>query len=75
MTLHKCYPASGPGDMLLKVHNVQRGAQKRIAWDHRNLITPKENLLEHLRNFLEQFLSGGYNGTYAFLTSTKLCCK
>ncbi|XP_078151328.1 timeless family protein isoform X2 [Carex rostrata] len=60
-TLHKCYPASGPGDMLLKVHNVQRGPQKRIAWDHRNLITPKENLLEHLRNFLEQFLSGGYN--------------
>ncbi|KAJ4771365.1 Topoisomerase 1-associated factor 1 [Rhynchospora pubera] len=60
-TLHKSYPACGPGGMSLEVHKVQRGPQKRIAWDHPTLAPLKENLQELLRNFLEQFLSGGYN--------------
>ncbi|XP_077228993.1 timeless family protein isoform X2 [Tasmannia lanceolata] len=51
--------ASGGG--LLKAHKVQRGPLKRIAWDHGSLYSPNENVLELLHDFLNQFLSGGYN--------------
>lgn len=47
---------------MVKVHNVQRGPLKRIAWDHDNLPPAKENIMELLYEFLNQFLSGGYNG-------------
>lgn len=47
---------------MLKIHKTPRGPQKRIAWDHGSLLLLKENILELLHNFLNQFLSGGYNG-------------
>ncbi|RZR96073.1 hypothetical protein BHM03_00025025 [Ensete ventricosum] len=61
-TLFKRNPTSASGNGIVKVHNVQRGPLKRIAWDHDNLPPAKENILELLYEFLNQFLSGGYNG-------------
>lgn len=60
--LFKGNPASASGNSFLKVHKVQRGPLKRIAWDHGSLLLPKKNISELLHNFLNQFLSGGYNG-------------
>ncbi|KAJ8499542.1 hypothetical protein OPV22_010094 [Ensete ventricosum] len=60
-TLFKRNPTSASGNGIVKVHNVQRGPLKRIAWDHDNLPPAKENILELLYEFLNQFLSGGYN--------------
>ncbi|KAJ3695187.1 hypothetical protein LUZ60_000564 [Juncus effusus] len=61
-TLYKRQPnLGGPDESLLKVQKVKRGPQKRIAWDRQLSAPPKEDLLEALRGFAEQFLSGGYN--------------
>ncbi|XP_058100318.1 uncharacterized protein LOC131245111 isoform X3 [Magnolia sinica] len=60
-SLFKGNPAAASCDGLLKAHKVQRGPLKRIAWDHGSLSLPKENILELLHNFVNQFLSGGYN--------------
>ncbi|KAL6848915.1 hypothetical protein ACP4OV_021498 [Aristida adscensionis] len=46
---------------LRKIRNVQRGPQKRIAWDNELLYIPKEGITDMLRSFMDQFLSGGYN--------------
>ncbi|KAG8069407.1 hypothetical protein GUJ93_ZPchr0005g15922 [Zizania palustris] len=54
-------PCSASANSLRKIRNVQRGPQKRIAWDNELLYTPGEGTMEILRNFLDQFLSGGYN--------------
>ncbi|KAJ0986238.1 hypothetical protein J5N97_004594 [Dioscorea zingiberensis] len=59
-TLHKGNPASA-GDGLLKVHRIHRGPVKKTVWDYESLSLPKENILQLLYNFLNQFLSGGYN--------------
>ncbi|XP_073109120.1 uncharacterized protein [Elaeis guineensis] len=60
-TLFKGNPSSASGNGLLKVLKVQRGPLKRTAWDHGCLSLPKESTLELLHNFLNQFLSEGYN--------------
>ncbi|KAL5202449.1 hypothetical protein ABZP36_013401 [Zizania latifolia] len=54
-------PGSASANSLRKIRNVQRGPQKRIAWDNELLYTTREGTMEMLRNFLDQFLSGGYN--------------
>jgi len=53
-------------NVLLKAHNVSRGPTKRIAWDHPRLPSTKDKILELLHGFLNQFLSGGYNGMPLF---------
>ncbi|RWR93245.1 Timeless protein [Cinnamomum micranthum f. kanehirae] len=60
-TLFKGSPATAAGDGLLRAQKVQRGPLKRIVWDHGNLSMPKGNVLELLHDFVNQFLSGGYN--------------
>ncbi|XP_064992246.1 uncharacterized protein LOC135584632 isoform X1 [Musa acuminata AAA Group] len=60
-TLFKRNPTSASENGMVKVRNVQRGPLKRIAWDHDNLPPAKENITELLYEFLNQFLSGGYN--------------
>ncbi|KAF8413264.1 hypothetical protein HHK36_001240 [Tetracentron sinense] len=59
-TLHKGNPGT-TRDILLKPHKVQRGQLKRTAWDHGRLSSSKDNILELLHDFVNQFLSGGYN--------------
>lgn len=54
--------AMSSANSLRKIRNVQRGPQKRIAWDNELLYIPKEGIMEMLRIFMDQFLSGGYNG-------------
>ncbi|XP_044422357.1 protein timeless homolog isoform X10 [Triticum aestivum] len=53
--------AMSSANSLRKIRNVQRGPQKRIAWDNELLYIPKEGIMEMLRSFMDQFLSGGYN--------------
>nr|CAB3464414.1 unnamed protein product [Digitaria exilis] len=60
-SLCKGNPTSTSANSLLKIRNVQRGPQKRIAWDNELLYIPKEGITEMLRSFLDQFLSGAYN--------------
>ncbi|KAI4348017.1 hypothetical protein L6164_008780 [Bauhinia variegata] len=54
-------PSSASRNMLLKSKSVTRGPAKKIAWDHQKLPSTKDNILELLRGFVEQFLSGAYN--------------
>jgi hypothetical protein len=54
--------AIASANSLRKIRSVQKGPQKRIAWDNELLYIPKEGIMETLRSFLDQFLSGGYNG-------------
>ncbi|AQK88639.1 Putative timeless C-term domain and Homeodomain protein [Zea mays] len=60
-SLCKGNPSSASANSLLKIRNVQRGPQKRIAWDNELLYVPKEGITEMLRSFMDQFLSGAYN--------------
>uniref|UniRef100_A0A0E0KZR4 Timeless N-terminal domain-containing protein n=1 Tax=Oryza punctata TaxID=4537 RepID=A0A0E0KZR4_ORYPU len=60
-SLCKGNPNSASANSLRKIRNVQRGPQKRIAWDNELLYTPREGTMDMIRNFLDQFLSGGYN--------------
>ncbi|GJN15264.1 hypothetical protein PR202_gb02160 [Eleusine coracana subsp. coracana] len=60
-SLCKGNPSSTSASSLRKIRNIQRGPQKRIAWDNDLLYIPKEGITEMLRNFMDQFLSGGYN--------------
>ncbi|KAI5400283.1 uncharacterized protein LOC127091582 isoform X9 [Lathyrus oleraceus] len=48
-------------NMHLKSQNVIRGRAKKIAWDHPRLPSTKDKILEMLKGFVNQFLSGGYN--------------
>ena len=65
--------AIASANSLRKIRSVQKGPQKRIAWDNELLYIPKEGIMETLRSFLDQFLSGGYNGNlivFVYQTST-----
>jgi timeless len=53
---------SSSHNMHLKSQNVTRGRVKKIAWDHPRLPSTKDKILELLRGFVDQFLSGAYNG-------------
>lgn len=54
-------PTSASCNTLLKPHS-HRGPIKKIAWDHGTLPSTKDEILELLHDFVNQFLSGGYNG-------------
>ncbi|XP_038877780.1 protein timeless homolog [Benincasa hispida] len=45
----------------LKPPKVCRGPVKKIAWDHGRLTSKNNKLLQLLHDFINQFLSGGYN--------------
>ncbi|BFG23444.1 hypothetical protein CerSpe_097180 [Prunus speciosa] len=53
-------PTSASCNTLLKPHS-RRGPIKKIAWDHGTLPSTKDKILELLHDFVNQFLSGGYN--------------
>lgn len=55
-------PSSISRNAPIKQHKVSRGPAKTIAWDHGGLPPSKDNILELLHDFVNQFLSGGYNG-------------
>ncbi|CAJ2629929.1 unnamed protein product [Trifolium pratense] len=52
---------SSSHNMHLKSQNVTRGRVQKIAWDHPRLPSTKDKILELLRGFVDQFLSGAYN--------------
>jgi timeless len=70
-SLCKGNPSSTPANSLLKIRNVQKGPQKRIAWDNELLYIPKEGITEMLRSFLDQFLSGAYNSKFVSIHLTE----
>ena len=49
-------------NVMLKYKNVTRAPAKKIAWDHPRLPSTKDKILELLHGYVNQFLSGGYNG-------------
>ncbi|KAI5561937.1 hypothetical protein BDE02_15G020400 [Populus trichocarpa] len=52
---------SSASQILLKPYKAQKGPSKKILWDHGRLPSMRDNILELLHDFLNQFLSGGYN--------------
>ncbi|XP_048496854.1 uncharacterized protein LOC104888327 isoform X3 [Beta vulgaris subsp. vulgaris] len=60
-TTCKGIPSSASCDKLLKPEKVHRGPSKRIVKDYAPLPTTKRSILERLHDFLNQFLTGGYN--------------
>lgn len=70
-SLCKGNPSSASANSLLKIRNVQRGPQKRIAWDNELLYIPKEGITEMLRSFMDQFLSGAYNSKFVSFPSNR----
>nr|XP_027110166.1 protein timeless homolog isoform X1 [Coffea arabica] len=60
-TLFKGNPCSASHDALLKAHKNHRGPSKRTVWDHGKLPSTKTKILQLLHDFIDQFLSGGYN--------------
>lgn len=61
-------PTSTSCKTMLKPHNP-RGPVKKIAWDHGTLPSTRDKILELLQDFVNQFLSGGYNGMSLFGSS------
>ncbi|XP_061996707.1 uncharacterized protein LOC133714583 [Rosa rugosa] len=53
-------PTSASCNTLQKSQN-RRGPIKKIAWDHGILPSTEDKILELLHDFVNQFLSGGYN--------------
>ncbi|KAK9145270.1 hypothetical protein Sjap_005173 [Stephania japonica] len=60
-SLFKGNPANAAHDSLLKPHKKHRGPLKRTVWDLGKLSSSKD-VLEMLHGFLNQLLSGAYNG-------------
>ncbi|KAJ4705908.1 Timeless protein [Melia azedarach] len=54
-------PASASQNPILKPHKGVKGANKKIVWDQGSLPSTKDNVLELLHDFVDQFLSGSYN--------------
>ncbi|KAK6155617.1 hypothetical protein DH2020_009865 [Rehmannia glutinosa] len=48
-------------DTLLKAHKNLRGPSKREIWDHGELPSTENQILQLLADFISQFLMGGYN--------------
>lgn len=59
--LFKGNPCFVSRDTLAKPQKVHRGPLKRIVWDHGSLPSTKNNILELLHDFVNQFLSAGFN--------------
>ncbi|KAH9677433.1 Timeless family protein [Citrus sinensis] len=51
-------PASASHNPIIKPHKGQKGMSKNIMWDQGSLPSTKDNVLELLYDFLNQFLSG-----------------
>lgn len=66
-------PTSTSRNTLVKPHG-RRGPIKKIAWDHGGLPSTDDKILELLHDFVNQFLSGGYNGMSFFLLSLFYVC-
>lgn len=66
-------PSSVTRDTLLKPHKVPRGPTKKIAWNHGRMPSSKDKILELLHDFVNQFLTGGYNGIFNFEFKTMVC--
>lgn len=60
-SLFKGNPCSASRDALLKSNKSHRGPSKRMVWDHGILPLTNNKLLKRLYDFIDQFLSGGYN--------------
>ncbi|KAL9412393.1 hypothetical protein AB3S75_045925 [Citrus x aurantiifolia] len=54
-------PASASHNPIIKPHKGQKGMSKKIMWDQGSLPSTKDNVLELLYDFLNQFLTGSYN--------------
>ncbi|XP_065868889.1 uncharacterized protein [Euphorbia lathyris] len=54
-------PSSASHNVLVKDNKVKRGLTKKIVWDHGSVPSTKDDILVLLHDFLNQFLSGGYN--------------
>ncbi|OAY48388.1 hypothetical protein MANES_06G155000v8 [Manihot esculenta] len=54
-------PRSASQNILPKPHKIQRSSTKKIVWDYGRFPSMKDNILVLLHDFLNQFLSGGYN--------------
>ncbi|KAI3458065.1 hypothetical protein Pfo_014728 [Paulownia fortunei] len=52
---------SASGDALLKTHKNLRGPSKKEMWDHGELPSTKNQILQLFDDFISQFLMGGYN--------------
>ncbi|CAN1267612.1 Topoisomerase 1-associated factor 1, partial [Linum perenne] len=61
-TVCKVNPGAA-SNSLIKPHAVQRGASKKIVWDHDKFPVTKDKILELLHDFMKQFLSGSYNAS------------
>ncbi|XP_012090145.1 protein timeless homolog isoform X2 [Jatropha curcas] len=59
--VYKGNPSSATENILLKPHKIQRSSTKKIVWDHGIIPSMKADILVLLHDFLNQFLSGGYN--------------
>lgn len=66
-------PTSASCNNTLHKPKNHRGPIKKIAWDHGILPSTKDKILELLHDFVNQFLSGGYNGT-SFLNLSSIIC-
>ncbi|KAK2654028.1 hypothetical protein Ddye_013884 [Dipteronia dyeriana] len=54
-------PNRASHNIILKPHKGHKGVNKRIVWDIGGLPSTKDNDLELLHDFVNQFLSGSYN--------------
>ncbi|GLT35849.1 hypothetical protein SLA2020_102660 [Shorea laevis] len=54
-------PASAPQNLLARSHKPNRGSAKKVVSEHGCLPSVKNNILEFLHDFVNQFLSTGYN--------------
>ncbi|KAK1577022.1 hypothetical protein Q3G72_018520 [Acer saccharum] len=54
-------PNRASHNTILKPHKGHKGVNKRIVWDIGGLPSTKDNVLELLHDFVNQFLSGSYN--------------
>lgn len=69
-TLFMGNPCSASHGNLLKSHKVQhRGPLKRMVWDYERLPSTKDKILELLHDFVNQLVSGGYNGKTSVIES------
>ncbi|OWM79610.1 hypothetical protein CDL15_Pgr023022 [Punica granatum] len=54
-------PTPGPCESFLKSDKISWRSTKKIVWDHGAVPLVTANILELLHDFVNQFLSGGYN--------------
>lgn len=55
-------PTSDSRNAVMKPDRGHKGVSKKIVWDHAGLPSTNDNVLQLLHDFVNQFLSGSYNG-------------